>query len=72
MPWSIEQSGRFPGALAGPVGILRPPAGTVEGAWEMLLPAVTSGLGLIRHKLPVGLQIGQSTRLVHAILVSAW
>jgi len=34
MPRSIEQSGRFPGALAGPVGILRPPVGTVEGARE--------------------------------------
>jgi len=29
MPWSIEQSGRFPGALTGPVGILCPPVGTV-------------------------------------------
>ena len=72
LPQPIEPSGRFPGALAGPVGILRSPVGTVEGAWEMFLPAVTSGLGSIRHKLPVGLQIGQSTRPVHAILVTAW
>jgi len=33
MPQSIKQSGRFPGALAGPVGILRPPVGTVERSW---------------------------------------
>jgi len=33
MPQSIEQSGRFPGALAGPVGILFPPVETVERSW---------------------------------------
>jgi len=33
MPRSIEQSGRFLGALAGPVEILRPQVGTIEGAW---------------------------------------
>jgi len=33
MPQPIELSGRFPGALAGPVGILRPPVGTVERSW---------------------------------------
>jgi len=33
MPQPIEQSGRFPGALAGPVGILCPPVGTVERTW---------------------------------------
>jgi len=34
MPQPIEPSGRFPGALAGPVGILRPPVGTVERTWR--------------------------------------
>ena len=33
MPQSIEPSGRFPGALAGPVGILHPSVGTVERSW---------------------------------------
>jgi len=33
MPQSIEQSGRFPGVLAGPVGILCPPVGTIERSW---------------------------------------
>jgi len=33
MPQSIEPSGRYPGALAGPVGILRPPVGTVDRFW---------------------------------------
>jgi len=33
MPQPIEPSGRFPGVLAGPVGILRPPVGTVERTW---------------------------------------
>jgi len=71
MPQSIEPSGRFPGALAGPVGILRPPVGTIERSWEMLLPAVTSGLSSICHKLPVGQKIGQLTRPVNVILATA-
>ena len=33
MPQPIEQSHKFPGALAGPVGILRPFVGTIERSW---------------------------------------
>ena len=52
MPPSIEPSGRFPGVLAGPAGILRPMVGTVESNWGDASAA--SGLSSMCHKLPIG------------------